>query len=181
MAALESSTPRRIPRRTPMWMAVIATTSGNDAVPHSSRLARVLDPLAQPDRGLGTPLHLGRLIALPSEPRKHRRHYQHVEHCRGQEPARITWAMGPGFDGLARLPPAPFSREQARHGRCGADRHSRCGCLRGGRAHSAGMGGPRRQPLCPPGAAAKYEYDFGDGWEHEMTLEAIVPRQKGIR
>jgi hypothetical protein len=32
-----------------------------------------------------------------------------------------------------------------------------------------------------PGAVAKYEYDFGDGWEHEVTLEAIVPRQKGRR
>jgi len=32
-----------------------------------------------------------------------------------------------------------------------------------------------------PGAAARYEYDFGDGWEHEVTLEAIVPRQKGRR
>ncbi|HAM59032.1 MAG TPA: hypothetical protein DCQ64_27905 [Candidatus Rokubacteria bacterium] len=32
-----------------------------------------------------------------------------------------------------------------------------------------------------PGAAAKYEYDFGDGWEHEITLEATVPRQKGMR
>ncbi|MGH9365302.1 MAG: plasmid pRiA4b ORF-3 family protein, partial [Thermoanaerobaculia bacterium] len=32
-----------------------------------------------------------------------------------------------------------------------------------------------------PGAAAGYEYDFGDGWEHEVTLEAIVPRQKGTR
>jgi len=28
-----------------------------------------------------------------------------------------------------------------------------------------------------PGAAARYEYDFGDSWEHEVTLEAIVPRQ----
>jgi hypothetical protein len=32
-----------------------------------------------------------------------------------------------------------------------------------------------------PGVAAKYEYDFGDGWEHEITLEAIRPRQKGLR
>ncbi len=32
-----------------------------------------------------------------------------------------------------------------------------------------------------PGAVAQYEYDFGDGWEHELTLEAIVPRQKGLR
>ena len=32
-----------------------------------------------------------------------------------------------------------------------------------------------------PGAVARYEYDFGDGWEHDVTLEAIVPRQKGMR
>ncbi|MGH7414755.1 MAG: plasmid pRiA4b ORF-3 family protein [Candidatus Rokuibacteriota bacterium] len=32
-----------------------------------------------------------------------------------------------------------------------------------------------------PGEVAKYEYDFGDGWEHEVTLEAILPRQKGSR
>lgn len=32
-----------------------------------------------------------------------------------------------------------------------------------------------------PGVAAEYEYDFGDGWEHEVTLEAIRPGQKGLR
>jgi hypothetical protein len=30
-----------------------------------------------------------------------------------------------------------------------------------------------------PGTAVQYEYDFGDGWEHELTLEAILPRQAG--
>jgi len=30
-----------------------------------------------------------------------------------------------------------------------------------------------------PGIAVPYEYDFGDGWEHELTLEAILPRQAG--
>jgi hypothetical protein len=30
-----------------------------------------------------------------------------------------------------------------------------------------------------PGVAARYEYDFGDGWEHELTIEAILPRQPG--
>ena len=30
-----------------------------------------------------------------------------------------------------------------------------------------------------PGTTVQYEYDFGDGWEHELTLEAILPRQAG--
>jgi hypothetical protein len=30
-----------------------------------------------------------------------------------------------------------------------------------------------------PGTVVPYEYDFGDGWEHELTLEAVVPRQAG--
>jgi hypothetical protein len=30
-----------------------------------------------------------------------------------------------------------------------------------------------------PGVAAHYDYDFGDGWEHELTLEAILLGQPG--
>lgn len=30
-----------------------------------------------------------------------------------------------------------------------------------------------------PGVVAQYDYDFGDGWEHELTLEAILPRRPG--
>lgn len=30
-----------------------------------------------------------------------------------------------------------------------------------------------------PGVVAQYDYDFGDGWEHKLTLEAIVQRQRG--
>ena len=27
----------------------------------------------------------------------------------------------------------------------------------------------------------KYEYDFGDGWEHEILFEGLLPAEKGIR
>jgi hypothetical protein len=28
-----------------------------------------------------------------------------------------------------------------------------------------------------PGDSARYEYDFGDGWEHEVVLDKIMPRE----
>lgn len=31
------------------------------------------------------------------------------------------------------------------------------------------------------GAACVYEYDFGDGWQHEVLLEGILLREKGYR
>jgi Plasmid pRiA4b ORF-3-like protein len=31
------------------------------------------------------------------------------------------------------------------------------------------------------GARGTYEYDFGDGWIHEIALEAIGPRERGIK
>lgn len=31
------------------------------------------------------------------------------------------------------------------------------------------------------GTRATYEYDFGDGWIHEIELEAIGPRSRGVR
>lgn len=35
--------------------------------------------------------------------------------------------------------------------------------------------------LNQPGDQAEYEYDFGDGWFHAITLVSIDPRQKGTR
>lgn len=32
-----------------------------------------------------------------------------------------------------------------------------------------------------PGDSALYEYDFGDGWEHELLLEAVGRRSAGVR
>jgi len=35
--------------------------------------------------------------------------------------------------------------------------------------------------LSRPGAAAQYEHDFGDGWEHAVVLGALAPRRRGMR
>ena len=32
-----------------------------------------------------------------------------------------------------------------------------------------------------PGASCSYLYDFGDGWSHKVKLEAILPRESGVK
>lgn len=32
-----------------------------------------------------------------------------------------------------------------------------------------------------PGKSCQYEYDFGDRWRHTITLEAVLPKEKGAR
>ena len=33
--------------------------------------------------------------------------------------------------------------------------------------------------IAEPGTVVRYEYDFGDGWEHEILVEAVVPAEPG--
>lgn len=47
------------------------------------------------------------------------------------------------------------------------------------REYVAGWTVPIKQFFAAPGSSARYDYDFGDGWSHEVRLEAIEPRQKG--
>jgi len=35
--------------------------------------------------------------------------------------------------------------------------------------------------LAPKRNTASYEYDFGDGWVHKVTLEKVLPRERGAR
>jgi hypothetical protein len=35
--------------------------------------------------------------------------------------------------------------------------------------------------LSQPGSKIYYEYDFGDSWEHEIELEAVLPADPGTR
>jgi len=32
-----------------------------------------------------------------------------------------------------------------------------------------------------PGAVAEYDYDFGDGWQHDVSLIAVAPRATGVK
>jgi len=45
----------------------------------------------------------------------------------------------------------------------------------------AGWDVPLADYFYDAGVNADYEYDFGDGWEHEVVLEVILPREKGQR
>ena len=38
-----------------------------------------------------------------------------------------------------------------------------------------------KQVLLKPGSRIVYEYDFGDGWQHDILLEEILPVQPGVR
>lgn len=44
-----------------------------------------------------------------------------------------------------------------------------------------GWEAPVSRYLNQPGDRAEYEYDFGDGWEHELVLEAVGIRYPGTR
>ncbi len=38
---------------------------------------------------------------------------------------------------------------------------------------------PIREYFEQPGMVVEYEYDFGDGWEHDVLFEGVVPRVNG--
>jgi hypothetical protein len=40
---------------------------------------------------------------------------------------------------------------------------------------------PIAEYFIEPGQSAVYEYDFGDGWSHEILLEGILIKEKGIK
>jgi hypothetical protein len=40
---------------------------------------------------------------------------------------------------------------------------------------------PITEYFTEPGQTALYQYDFGDGWEHEILLEGIFIKEKGVK
>lgn len=40
---------------------------------------------------------------------------------------------------------------------------------------------PMREYFERPGMLVEYEYDFGDGWEHDVLFEGVVSRVKGLK
>lgn len=47
--------------------------------------------------------------------------------------------------------------------------------------HLPGWEIPVDRYFAKPGDSARYEYDFGDGWEHQLVLVEISPRQAGVK
>jgi len=45
----------------------------------------------------------------------------------------------------------------------------------------AGWTVPIARHFANPGDAARYDYDFGDSWSHEVRLVAIEPRERGAK
>jgi hypothetical protein len=38
----------------------------------------------------------------------------------------------------------------------------------------------RLDKVAPLGARLRYEYDFGDGWEHDIVVEKVLPPEPGV-
>ena len=47
--------------------------------------------------------------------------------------------------------------------------------------YQAGWTVPIARYFANPGNAARYDYDFGDAWSHEVRLVAVEPRERGVK